>query len=130
MNGGSQPYSRFEQLLIGEAWRPGRAGQMLADKDPYTGATLAEISLADERDVDDAYRTAQRLRILGRKAIAEHRPTLFDSASDASSSITSQCSTRTPSTTRTMSAAIQFFAAPKPENRPCTIRHVSDFLSE
>ena len=34
---------------------------------------------------------------------------LFDSVREASSSITSQCSTSMPSTMRTMSAAIQFF---------------------
>ena len=34
---------------------------------------------------------------------------LFDSVREASSSITSQCSTSIPSTMRTMSAAIQFF---------------------
>jgi len=32
---------------------------------------------------------------------------LFEASREASSSITSQCSTRTPSTTRTMSLAIQ-----------------------
>src|SRR2546422_568960 len=46
---------------------------------------------------------------------------LLDSACDASSSTTSQCSTSIPSTTRTKSATIQFFACPKPEKRLCTI---------
>src|SRR6266478_2725095 len=46
---------------------------------------------------------------------------LFDCSCVASSSITSQCSTRTPSLMRTMSAAIQFTGRPKFENRPCTI---------
>src|SRR6266436_2699175 len=45
---------------------------------------------------------------------------LLDSVGEASSSITSQCSTSTPSTMRTMSAAIQFFGRPWPEKRPWT----------
>src|SRR4029077_13263538 len=46
---------------------------------------------------------------------------LFDCSCVASSSITSQCSARSPSLMRTMSAAIQFTGWPKPEKRPCTI---------
>ena len=46
---------------------------------------------------------------------------LLDDAAVASSWMTSQCSTRIPSLTRRMSAAIQFTGWPKPENRPCTI---------
>src|ERR1700686_3815185 len=46
---------------------------------------------------------------------------LLDASRVTSSSITSQCSARSPSLMRTMSAAIQFTGWPKPENRPCTI---------
>src|SRR5579862_9847008 len=46
---------------------------------------------------------------------------LFDCARVASSCITSQCSTRTPSAMRRMSAAIQFTGRPKPLKRPCTM---------
>src|SRR6267142_2333766 len=46
---------------------------------------------------------------------------LLDSAWEASSWRTSQCSTRTPSTMRRMSAAIQLFGRPCPEKRPWTI---------
>src|SRR6266849_5159554 len=47
---------------------------------------------------------------------------LFDDSRVASSWITSQCSTRTPSLMRTMSATIQFAGWPTSENRPCSIR--------
>src|SRR6266446_7092519 len=43
---------------------------------------------------------------------------LLDCSPVASSWMTSQCSTRTPSSIRRMSAAIQFTGAPNPENRP------------
>src|SRR6266851_1716915 len=46
---------------------------------------------------------------------------LFDCSRDASSWITSQCSTRMLSLMRRMSAAIQFTGRPKSEKRPCTI---------
>src|SRR6202521_4862736 len=46
---------------------------------------------------------------------------LFDCSLDASSWITSQCSTRMLSLMRRMSAAIQFTGRPKSEKRPCTI---------
>jgi len=51
----------------------------------------------------------------------EHWLTTLDCSREASSWITSQCSTRTPSWMRRMSAAIQFTGWPEPENRPCTI---------
>src|SRR5713101_6461602 len=46
---------------------------------------------------------------------------LFDCSCVASSSITSQYSTRTPSLTGKMSAAIRSVGWPKPKKRPCTI---------
>src|SRR5229473_935614 len=46
---------------------------------------------------------------------------LFDCSREASSWITSQCSTRMLSLMRRMSAAIQFTGRPKSEKRPCTI---------
>src|SRR4029077_14629727 len=46
---------------------------------------------------------------------------LLDDSRVTSSSITSQCSARTPSSMRTMSAVIQFAGWAWPEKRPCTI---------
>src|SRR4029077_3523250 len=46
---------------------------------------------------------------------------LFDCSSVASSSMTSQCSARTPFSMRTISAAIQLTGRPIFENRPCKI---------
>jgi aldehyde dehydrogenase (NAD+) len=54
------PYKDVMTLLIGGVWRAGNAGKVAQDMDPYSGEKLAEIALADERDVDEAYRTAER----------------------------------------------------------------------
>src|SRR5438105_15232283 len=53
-------YSGFDGQFIGGAWRKGRRGRMLKDTDPYTGETLAEIALADQSDLDEAYDIAKR----------------------------------------------------------------------
>jgi aldehyde dehydrogenase (NAD+) len=53
---GGRPLDR--QFIAGK-WRDGRAGRTSSDLDPFTGETLAEISLADRRDVDDAYQAAR-----------------------------------------------------------------------
>ena len=54
----SQPYTGFESQYIGGTWRHGRTGRMEKDLDPYTGETLAELVLADRRDLDEAYHFA------------------------------------------------------------------------
>ena len=54
------PYSGFTGQYIDGAWRPGRHAGILKDTDPYSGETLAEITLADERDLDDAYQAAAK----------------------------------------------------------------------
>ena len=50
----SAVYAGFQQMPIAGVWRAGRSGHVAADRDPYTGATLVEIALANTADVDDA----------------------------------------------------------------------------
>jgi aldehyde dehydrogenase (NAD+) len=57
---GPTPYSSFDNHYIGGVWRTGRRGTTTKDIDPYTGKTLVEIPLADQRDVDEAYRSAAK----------------------------------------------------------------------
>jgi aldehyde dehydrogenase (NAD+) len=52
------PYDGFDKMLINGTWRPGRGGRIADDRDPYTDEVLVSIPLADERDVDEAYRAA------------------------------------------------------------------------
>lgn len=49
----------FGQYIDG-AWRPGGAGAVLEDRDPFTGALVAEIPLANVADLDAAYAAAAR----------------------------------------------------------------------
>ncbi|EPC4364442.1 aldehyde dehydrogenase family protein, partial [Pseudomonas aeruginosa] len=53
------PYS-FGDLLIDGRWRPGAAGTVLNDIDPYTGQTLIEVAQADVADIDAAFVAATR----------------------------------------------------------------------
>jgi hypothetical protein len=62
---------------------------------------------------------------LGRELSAEHRPPALRLFPCAWSCSTSQCSTRTASAMRTMSAAIQLRGCPVPENLPWTIPNSS-----
>src|SRR6266550_9301794 len=70
----------------------------------------------------DRHQNTPRLiqRYSGKESPNIGRP-LLDCSRVASSWMTSQCSTRTPPSTRRMSAAIQFMGAPNPENRPWTM---------
>jgi aldehyde dehydrogenase (NAD+) len=57
---GPTPYENTGEILVGGVWRPGRSGDVAPDLDPYTGEVLLEMSLADHRDVDEAYQAAAR----------------------------------------------------------------------
>lgn len=52
---------RYQNLYlqpIGNQWRGGSSGESQSIRNPYNGEVLAEIALADNEDVDEAYRTA------------------------------------------------------------------------
>lgn len=51
-------YESFTTMPIAGTWRAGSAGRSAPDRDPYTGAVLTEIPLADRRDVEAAYARA------------------------------------------------------------------------
>ena len=53
------PYTGFDRMLIGGAWRRGRGDRSAVDSNPFTQEPLVEIPLADLRDVDDACRAAE-----------------------------------------------------------------------
>lgn len=71
------PYDDMAQLLIGGAWRRGRSGKVSADYDPYTGEVLLEVSLANARDVDDAYDIARRAQQPWAATHPQHRRAVF-----------------------------------------------------
>src|SRR5690349_9546210 len=54
----SVPYKGFDRMPLNGQWRGGRSGRIAEDRNPYTGDILVHIPLADERDLDEAYRAA------------------------------------------------------------------------
>ena len=53
-------YSGFTTMPLGGQWRAGSSGKITTDTDPWSGATLTEISLAAADDLDDAFTAAER----------------------------------------------------------------------
>src|SRR5690606_1135468 len=51
-------YTCLDKQFIGGQWRTGRAKGRLSDRNPYNDEVLVDIPHADERDLDDAFRTA------------------------------------------------------------------------
>ena len=56
-------YHRFDGQYIDGSWRPGKQGGVRVDTDPYSGATLAETVLANQRDLDQAYHAAAKAQV-------------------------------------------------------------------
>ncbi len=54
----TEAYEGFDHMPLGRQWRAGRSGRLLEDRDPFTDMVLVRIPLADERDLDDAFRAA------------------------------------------------------------------------
>lgn len=52
------PYEGFDRMPLGGQWRGGRSGKISEDRDPYTDEILVRIPLADEQDLNEAYRVA------------------------------------------------------------------------
>src|SRR3954464_12709518 len=48
----------FDQMPLGMSWRQGKSGRVLEDRDPYTDEVIARIAMADESDLDEAFRGA------------------------------------------------------------------------
>ena len=67
------PYSGFEGQYINGSWRPGRRGSKLRDTDPYSGELLAEIAMASENDLDEAYQGAAKAQVAWEQTLPEER---------------------------------------------------------
>src|SRR5260370_41720408 len=57
------PYRGFDGQYIAGSWRPGKHGGVQVDTDPYSGATLAETVMANQGDLDEAYRAAAKAQV-------------------------------------------------------------------
>jgi len=54
----SAPYTGFERMPIAGKWRSGKSREIYPDTDQYTGDVLTRIPLANDQDVDEAFRFA------------------------------------------------------------------------
>lgn len=52
------PYTDFDKQYLAGTWRLGGSDRVQQDTNPYNGDTLAEIRLANQQDVNDAYQAA------------------------------------------------------------------------
>jgi aldehyde dehydrogenase (NAD+) len=57
------PYQGFDGQYINGSWRPGRHGGVRVDTNPYSGVTLAETVMANQSDLDEAYRAAAKAQV-------------------------------------------------------------------
>ena len=53
------PFRKLNQQYIRGAWRDGGSKKTFADKNTFTGETVAEVRMASLADIDEAYRAAQ-----------------------------------------------------------------------
>ncbi len=61
------PYTGFDQMPIGGAWRRGSRQDALEDRNPYTGEVILEMPQASCEDMDQAYKAAAKAHIDGRR---------------------------------------------------------------
>jgi aldehyde dehydrogenase (NAD+) len=57
---GNEParYDGFEKMLLNGNWRAGRGAHVAEDRDPYTNEILVRIPVANDQDLEDAFRAA------------------------------------------------------------------------
>ena len=59
----SAPYTGFERMPIAGKWRSGKSREIYPDTDPYSGEVLTRIPLANDQDLDEAFRFAALAQI-------------------------------------------------------------------
>jgi aldehyde dehydrogenase (NAD+) len=78
----TQPYSGFDRLPIGDDWRQGRAGCVLADRNPYTGEIILEIPQGSRDDLEAAYAAAAKAQLGWAAALPTERAAVMRRAAD------------------------------------------------
>jgi aldehyde dehydrogenase (NAD+) len=59
----SSPYDGFDRMLVDGRWRHGRSGHTADDMDPYTNQVLLRLPLANQEDLDEAFRAADAAQV-------------------------------------------------------------------
>lgn len=76
------PYGTFDRMPLSEQWRGGRSGRVSEDRDPYTDEILVRIPLANEQDLDEAYRGAAAAQPKWAATVPGERAALLRRAAD------------------------------------------------
>jgi aldehyde dehydrogenase (NAD+) len=71
------PYDNFTGQYINGQWRNGRRGLPLEDRDPFTNKLLTTISMADQTDLDEAYKAAENAQIAWAKTSPSEKVAVF-----------------------------------------------------
>jgi aldehyde dehydrogenase (NAD+) len=75
-------YDALDNLFVDGQWRAGRGDEVRDDVDPYTGDVIAQIHLANELDLDDAFFAASRVQREWAGALPRDRATVIRRAAD------------------------------------------------
>lgn len=77
MTDSSTAYTDMDGQFIAGIWRAGRAGKTAANHNPFDDSILNEISLANEADLDDAYKAAATAQKDWGRTLHSERSALF-----------------------------------------------------
>ncbi|MCZ4590020.1 aldehyde dehydrogenase family protein [Rhodococcus opacus] len=72
--------TKLAKQYIGGVWRNGAGDKILVDTNPYNNETVAEFTVADRADVDEAYNSAAQVQVEWNKVNAYAKRTVFENA--------------------------------------------------
>jgi aldehyde dehydrogenase (NAD+) len=75
-------FDGFDKIYLNGAWRRGSSEKISEDLDPYTGEVLARIPLADESDLDEAFRAAASAQDRWQQTLPAERAGIVRRAAD------------------------------------------------
>ena len=73
-------YKKWNKQFIGGEWKEGNSERIYVDQNPYNEETIAEIRLANEKDVDEAYRSAKEAQKEWEKVNPYQRQAIIEKA--------------------------------------------------
>ncbi|PTX61817.1 aldehyde dehydrogenase (NAD+) [Melghirimyces profundicolus] len=73
-------YSDLNRLFIGKQWRDGSTGEKYNVTNPFNQETIAEITMADKGDVDEAYQTTKALQEEWAKTLPQEKRAILEKA--------------------------------------------------
>ena len=71
---------KWNKQFIGGEWREGNSERVYVDQNPYNEETIAEIRLANEKDIDEAYQAAKEAQKEWEQVNAYQRQAIIEKA--------------------------------------------------